>query len=342
MTTIRVQGKPLYQWDTDRRVIIEPGNGVTIDDVHFSVDGENSLGVEHAADENGIVSAPIPNILLQSGSNITVYACMATANGQHTIASRIVSVINRAKPADYVYTETEVKSYAALKKKLSEKLPANQGAENAGKVLVIDDDGYAVPGEVQGSGETGAGIDLTGATAGQVAQIAEVDENGAPTKWHPADLPKVEIPPLIVSMTPKNGQWVADHTRSEIVAHVEKGGSVGLAAINNLNAYYWSHNDQYAIFRDVRTATARAYTIYYYIDESGVCTDKTQDYTPPAMRGATADADGASGVVPVPAAGDDGKFLRGDGTWGEIDVPTDAHINELINTALGVIENGAY
>lgn len=166
----------------------------------------------------------------------------------------------------------------------------------------------------------GAGIDITGATAGQVAQIAEVDENGAPTAWQPADLPKVEIPPLIVSMTPKNGQWVADHTRSEIVAHVEKGGSVGLAAINNLNAYYWSHNDQYAIFRDVRTATARAYTIYYYIDESGVCTDKTQEYTPPAMTGATADADGVSGLVPAPAAGDDGKFLRGDGTWGKIDI----------------------
>lgn len=191
MTTIRVQGKPLYQWDTDRRVIIEPGNGVTIDDVHFSVDGENSLGVEHAADENGIVSAPIPNILLQSGSNITVYACMATDNGQHTIASRIVSVINRAKPADYVYTEIEVKSYAALKKKLSEKLPANQGAENAGKALVIDDDGNVVPGEVQGSGGDGAGIDITGAAAGQVAQIAEVDENGVPTAWQPADLPKV-------------------------------------------------------------------------------------------------------------------------------------------------------
>lgn len=189
MTTIRVQGNPLYQWDTDRRVIIEPGNGVTIDDVHFSTDGENSIGVEHAADENGIVSAPIPNILLQSGSNITVYACMATDNGQHTIASRIVSVINRAKPADYVYTETEVKSYAALKKKLSEKLPANQGAENAGKALVIDDDGNVVPGEVQGSGGDGAGVDITGAAAGQIPQIADVDENGVPTAWQPADLP---------------------------------------------------------------------------------------------------------------------------------------------------------
>lgn len=37
----------------------------------------------------------------------------------------------------------------------------------------------------------GAGIDITGATAGQVAQIAEVDENGVPTKWQSADLPKV-------------------------------------------------------------------------------------------------------------------------------------------------------
>lgn len=35
------------------------------------------------------------------------------------------------------------------------------------------------------------------------------------------------------------------------------------------------------------------------------------------MTGATATAAGASGNVPQPAAGDQGKFLRGDGTWGE-------------------------
>lgn len=33
------------------------------------------------------------------------------------------------------------------------------------------------------------------------------------------------------------------------------------------------------------------------------------------MVGATASADGASGLVPQPLAGDEGKFLRGDGTW---------------------------
>lgn len=38
------------------------------------------------------------------------------------------------------------------------------------------------------------------------------------------------------------------------------------------------------------------------------------------MQGATASADGVSGLVPKPEAGDQGKFLKGDGTWDE---PTD-------------------
>ena len=36
------------------------------------------------------------------------------------------------------------------------------------------------------------------------------------------------------------------------------------------------------------------------------------------MQGATANAAGRSGLVPVPAAGDQNKFLRGDGTWQQI------------------------
>ena len=38
------------------------------------------------------------------------------------------------------------------------------------------------------------------------------------------------------------------------------------------------------------------------------------------MEGATASADGASGLVPQPLAGDHDKFLKGDGTWGTVDV----------------------
>lgn len=37
----------------------------------------------------------------------------------------------------------------------------------------------------------------------------------------------------------------------------------------------------------------------------------------PEMTGATASKAGAAGLVPVPAAGDEDKVLKGDGTWGE-------------------------
>lgn len=39
------------------------------------------------------------------------------------------------------------------------------------------------------------------------------------------------------------------------------------------------------------------------------------------MQGATAAAAGTSGLVPVPVAGDQTKFLRGDGTWVPVNVP---------------------
>lgn len=41
----------------------------------------------------------------------------------------------------------------------------------------------------------------------------------------------------------------------------------------------------------------------------------------PEMVGASSDAAGSSGLVPAPAAGDEGKFLTGAGTWEEVAAP---------------------
>lgn len=43
--------------------------------------------------------------------------------------------------------------------------------------------------------------------------------------------------------------------------------------------------------------------------------DTTTDIYVPNMSGASASAAGSNGLVPAPASGDEGKFLRGDGTW---------------------------
>lgn len=45
------------------------------------------------------------------------------------------------------------------------------------------------PGADGAPGKDGAGMDITGATVGQIAKVAAVDASGAPTAWSPADMP---------------------------------------------------------------------------------------------------------------------------------------------------------
>lgn len=54
----------------------------------------------------------------------------------------------------------------------------------------------------------------------------------------------------------------------------------------------------------------------------GLSFDSNDAITVDEMTGATALANGASGTVPAPLAGDDAKFLRGDGSWAEVDAAT--------------------
>lgn len=64
------------------------------------------------------------------------------------------------------------------------------------------------------------------------------------------------------------------------------------------------------------------------------------------MKGATADADGTSGLVPPPAQGADSKFLRGDGAWAAPNLPApDRHDTTYLpeNTDLNtLIDPGWY
>ena len=50
------------------------------------------------------------------------------------------------------------------------------------------------------------------------------------------------------------------------------------------------------------------------------------------FTGATSGAAGTSGLVPAPAAGDDGKYLKGDGTWGTVDTSNLTDVAELTLT----------
>ena len=57
--------------------------------------------------------------------------------------------------------------------------------------------------------------------------------------------------------------------------------------------------------------TVGGHTVETDVPENAVFTDTK----PVNMKGATADAAGSAGYAPAPAAGAQGKYLRGDGTW---------------------------
>jgi len=103
---INVINGQLWQWDTGRQVEIKLSDNITLKEVHFSNNTTpNALVVKP---KENIVD--IPNILLQSHANLTVYAMITNEAGEQTKESAVLGVNKRPKPDDYVYTETEIKS----------------------------------------------------------------------------------------------------------------------------------------------------------------------------------------------------------------------------------------
>lgn len=96
-----------YQWDSERKLIIEDPS---ITEVHFCNRTDNCSLVCETFVEDGLTLANVPNILLQTDWRIKVYAY----DSNYTKYDTCYDVVSRTKPADYVYTETEIKRYEDL------------------------------------------------------------------------------------------------------------------------------------------------------------------------------------------------------------------------------------
>lgn len=121
--------------------------------------------------------------------------------------------------------------YAQAIKALDAKLDKNQGAENAGKALVIGDDGGVVPGEAQGSSLPAMSADTKGKM---------LTNDGEKPEW--GDVPK-EV--MVVNFTKDDaGNWLADKNWDDAAALIEAGGYV-YAIVDGLamSMDYYSAND---------------------------------------------------------------------------------------------------
>lgn len=101
MFTIYDGREHFYQWDLEQKLIVDDA---TIDEVHFCNKTTDCSLVLKVEDQEGERIVSVPNILLQTDWPIHVYAYCTN----HTKIEEIFKVIRRSKPADYVYTETEI------------------------------------------------------------------------------------------------------------------------------------------------------------------------------------------------------------------------------------------
>lgn len=126
---IEVIGGKLWQWDTGRTVKMTPKQGASIYEVHFDNGTTDNALVGVVKIENNEITSEIPNIFLQTSNIITVYSVCVDESGERTEESLTVSVNSRPKPDDYVYTETEVKTWDRLEAEIHGAIDAIADAE---------------------------------------------------------------------------------------------------------------------------------------------------------------------------------------------------------------------
>lgn len=100
-----------FQWDLDRQLIVADAS---ISEVHFCNRTDDCSLVCKTYVVDGVTLVNVPNVLLQTAWRIRAYAYDST----YTKFEKCFDVTPRTKPADYVYTETEVLSYETISKRM--------------------------------------------------------------------------------------------------------------------------------------------------------------------------------------------------------------------------------
>lgn len=246
--------KAFYQWDLDRKLIVEDAS---INQVHFCNRTEECSLVCEVYEENGLYLVNVPNVLLQTDWRINVYGY----DKNYTKHSAVFEVYKRTKPDSYIYTDTEVLSFNTLLNRMEE-IESNIAEtvedyleENPPEVSL---DGYATTNYVDKGVEEAKEY-----TDKAVSNIPKTDLTDYATKKYVSDaIEDIEIPvvPTKVSAFTNDAGYLTKHQslanyalKSEIPSldgYAKKSDipSInGLAsetyvdnAISNINSEVWS------------------------------------------------------------------------------------------------------
>lgn len=96
-----------YQWDINQKLIVDDES---IEQVHFATCMCADAKQCETYTEDGTIVVNVPNELLTLGQDLRVWGY----DGNATKHSATFGVIKRTKPADYIYTEEEIKTWEKL------------------------------------------------------------------------------------------------------------------------------------------------------------------------------------------------------------------------------------
>ena len=175
MFAIANDRKSLWQWDLNQQLTVAGD----CTEVHYLDRGAPSTLTVAVKDGK----ADIPNILLQKAGRLVVYAYIIDAQDHHTKICETFGISARPKPDDYVYTETEVKTWSNLQSQIGDLADLETEAKE-NLVKAINE-----AAETKAAGGTDISLGLTSASVGQIIKVKAVDESGKPTAWEAADMP---------------------------------------------------------------------------------------------------------------------------------------------------------
>ena len=172
MFAIANDRKSLWQWDLNQQLTVAGD----CTEVHYLDRGAPSTLTVAIKDGK----ADIPNILLQKAGRLVVYAYIIDAQDHHTKICETFGISARPKPDDYVYTETEVKTWSNLQSQIGDLADLETEAKE-NLVAAIN--------EAAMSGGADISLGLTSAAVGQTIKVKAIDKSGKPTAWEAADMP---------------------------------------------------------------------------------------------------------------------------------------------------------
>ncbi len=338
---IRLEGNKsaLYQWDSNMRVIltdVPAGTEVHYSNTNYYMDENCITAVSYS--ENGYVYADIPNKILQKSGVVLAYLYIQDGDKAWTEFETEILVLPRKKPADYVYTETEIKTFESLEKRI-ENLESTQDPDAIKNAVedYIEQNPVEVP--VQSvNGKTGA-VELNAENVGAISQ-SDLQEA---TNELAAKIPDVDDTlkeagkaadaAAVGNRLSKLSEEIVTTAESKVAAH-----NTGTDTHSDIRVLIQGLTDRLNALADSDDMTLDQLSeVVAYIKSNR---SLIEAITTSKVGVADIVDNLTTNVSNKPLSAAQGVTLKA--LIDAIEVPSDDHINSLIDTKLGVIENGSY